>query len=49
MFVVSPNPNQSLGDNGLSSVARIPGGGLWAVGLTTNTDGNNAALILHHQ
>ena len=47
--VDSPNPNQSLGDNGLSSVARIPGGGLWAVGLTTNTDGNNAALILHHQ
>jgi hypothetical protein len=47
--VDSPNPNQSLGDNGLSSVARIPGGGLWAVGLTTNTDGNRAALILHHQ
>jgi hypothetical protein len=47
-IVVSPNPNQSLGDNGLSSVARIPGGGLWAVGLTTNTDGNNAPLILHH-
>jgi hypothetical protein len=44
----SPNPNQSLGDNGLSSVAEIPGGGLWAVGLTTNTDGNRAALILFH-
>jgi hypothetical protein len=46
--VDSPNPNQDLGDNGLSSVARIPGGGLWAVGVTTNTDGNNAPLILHH-
>jgi hypothetical protein len=46
--VNSPNPNPSLGDNGLSSVAEIPGGGLWAVGLTTNTDGNNAPLILHH-
>ena len=40
---------QSLGDNGLSSVARIPGGGLWAVGQTTNSDGNRATLILHHQ
>ena len=48
-IVDSPNPNQSNGDNGLSSVARIPGCGLWAVGLTTNDDGNNAALILHHQ
>jgi hypothetical protein len=47
--VESPNPNQSLGDNGLSSVARIPGGGLWAVGQTTNSDGNRATLILHHQ
>ena len=46
--VDSPNPNPSLGDNGLSSIAHIPGGGLWAVGLTTNTDGNNAALILFH-
>jgi hypothetical protein len=46
--VDSPNPNQSLGDNGLSSVAQIPGGGLWAVGQTTNADGNRATLILHH-
>jgi hypothetical protein len=46
--VDSPNPNPSLGDNGLASVAVIPGGGLWAVGLTTNSDGNNAALIVHH-
>jgi hypothetical protein len=46
--VHSPNPNSSLGDDGLSSVAAIPGGGLWAVGLTTNADGNNAPLILHH-
>jgi hypothetical protein len=46
--VDSPNPNQSLGDDGLSSVAEIPGGGLWAVGLTTNSDGNRAALILFH-
>jgi len=47
--VESPNPNQSVGDNGLSSIARVPGGGLWAVGQTTNSDGNRATLILHHQ
>jgi Phosphoesterase family len=47
--VDSPDPNQSLGDNGLSSVAEIPGGGLWAVGQTTNTDGNRATLILFHE
>jgi hypothetical protein len=46
--VASPNPNPSNGDNGLSSVAAIPGGGLWAVGLTTSAAGNNAPLILHH-
>jgi hypothetical protein len=47
-IVASPNPNQANGDNGLSSVASIPGGGMWAVGLTTNSAGNNAPLILHH-
>jgi Phosphoesterase family len=46
--VTSPNPNASAGDDGLSSVTSVPGGGgLWAVGVTTNADGNNAPLILH--
>jgi hypothetical protein len=46
--VTSPNPNPANGDNGLANVARIPGGGLWAVGLTTNDAGNRAPLIVHH-
>ena len=52
--VSSPNPQPpapgSPGDNGLASVAAIPhGGGLWAVGDTTNVDGNSAPLILFHE
>jgi hypothetical protein len=48
--VTSPNPNPpSPGDNGLASVAAIPHDGLWAVGNTTNADGNRAPLILHHR
>lgn len=47
--VPSPNPNASLGDNGLAGVVAVPGGGIWAVGETTNTQGNYATLILHHR
>jgi hypothetical protein len=45
----SPNPNIANGDDGLSSVTAIPGDGLWAVGVTTNTAGNYSTLILHHR
>jgi hypothetical protein len=47
-LVPSPSPNSANGDNGLSSVAPIPGGGLWAVGNTNNAAGNRATLVLHH-
>jgi hypothetical protein len=48
--VQSPNPNPpSPGDDGLASVAPIPHDGLWAVGNTSNADGNRAPLILHHR
>jgi hypothetical protein len=46
--VPSPNPNASLGDVGLAGIVAVPGGGLWAVGETTNTAGNYATLILYH-
>jgi hypothetical protein len=53
-LVSSPNPQPPApgtpGDNGLASIAVIPnGGGLWAVGNTTNVDGNAAPLILYHE
>jgi hypothetical protein len=34
------------GDDGLASIVTIPGGGMWAVGNTTNVDGNRAPLIM---
>jgi hypothetical protein len=48
-IVRSPNPNVANGDDGLSSVTAIPGGGLWAVGVSTDASGNYATLILHHR
>jgi hypothetical protein len=48
LWTVVPSPSPSTGDNGLASVAAIPGGGLWAVGVATNTAGNFGTLILYH-
>jgi hypothetical protein len=43
------NPMQPPGsDSGFASVTAIPGGGLWAVGVTSNPQGNNSALIEYH-
>jgi len=45
-LVSSPSPG--TGDSGLAGIAAVPGGGLWAVGVTTRTNGNFETLILHH-
>ena len=45
-IVPSPNPGAN-GDNGLAGITAIPGGGLWAVGIASNT-GNPSVLIEHH-
>ena len=42
------SPNVGTGDNGLAGVAAIPGGGLWAVGVSSSK-GNFATLILFHR
>ena len=47
-WTVASSPDPNPGDNGLSSITAIPGGGLWAVGVTTNAAGNFATLILYH-
>ncbi len=47
-WTVASSPNPNPGDNGLASITATPGGGLWAVGVTTNSAGNFATLILHH-
>ena len=40
-------PGPGTGDVGFGGVAAIPGGGLWAVGVTSNK-GNFSTLIEHH-
>jgi hypothetical protein len=44
-LVASPSPGP--GDNGLAGIAAVPGGGLWAVGVTSG-NGNFSTLIEHH-
>jgi hypothetical protein len=46
-LVESPNP--SAEENGFSSVTAIPGGGLWAVGVTTNKEEEGATMIAFHR
>jgi hypothetical protein len=41
------SPNVGSGDNGLAGVAAIPGGGLWAVGVSSSK-GNFSTLIMWH-
>ena len=43
----SSTANRGAGDNGFAGVAAVPGGGLWAVGVTAN-DGSYSTLIQHH-
>jgi hypothetical protein len=43
--VASPDPG--TGDTGLAGITAIPGGGLWAVGVTSN-NGNFSTLIMYH-
>jgi hypothetical protein len=40
-------PNPGNGANGFAGITTIPGGGLWAAGITSNK-ANNSTLIAHH-
>ena len=40
-------PDPGNGTNGFAGVAAVPGGGVWAVGVTSNT-ANNSTLIAYH-
>lgn len=40
-------PDPGSGSNGFAGVAAVPGGGVWAVGVTSNK-GNNSTLIAFH-
>ncbi len=41
------SPNTGTGDNGLAGVAAVPGGGLWAVGVSSS-NGNFSTLVMYH-
>jgi hypothetical protein len=47
VWSLAPSPNVNTGDNGLAGVAAIPGGGLWAVGVSAGK-GNFSTLIMWH-
>jgi len=40
-------PSPGSGSNGYAGIGAIPGGGVWAVGVTSNK-ANNSTLIAHH-
>jgi hypothetical protein len=42
-----PSPNTGTGDNGLAGITAVPGGGLWAVGVSSSK-GNFSTLIMYH-
>ena len=48
-LVSTPNNFAGAGDYGLAGIATIPGGGMWAVGVYTDSNGNYAPLIEYHR
>jgi hypothetical protein len=47
VWSIDPTPDPGTGDNGFAGITAVPGGGLWAVGVTAN-NGNVATLIAYH-
>ena len=45
---IVPTPSLGGADSGFAAITAIPGGGLWAVGVTGNLEGNYATLIEYH-
>ena len=46
-WTLDPTPDPGTGDNGFGGIAAVPGGGLWAVGVTSN-NGNYSTLVAYH-
>jgi hypothetical protein len=50
VWSIVPSPSFAAGsDNGFAAITAIPGNGLWAVGVTSQTNGSYSALIEYHQ
>ncbi|MBV8357616.1 MAG: hypothetical protein JO189_06725 [Deltaproteobacteria bacterium] len=47
--IVSSPRFAASSDSGFANITAIPGGGLWAVGVTSQTNGNYATLIEYHR
>jgi hypothetical protein len=47
--IVSSPRFAASSDSGFAAITAIPGGGLWAVGVTSQADGNYATLIEYHR
>jgi hypothetical protein len=45
---IDTTPDPGTGDNGFAGITAVPGGGLWAVGVTSN-NGNYSTFIAYHQ
>jgi len=48
-YVAGPLYRRRLFRSGFAGITAIPGGGLWAVGVTSNPQGNYETLIEYHQ
>jgi hypothetical protein len=46
-WTIDPTPDPGTGDNGFAGITSVPGGGLWAVGVTSNS-GNYSTFIAYH-
>ena len=46
-WTIDPTPSPGTGDNGFAGITAVPGGGMWAVGVTSN-NGNFATFISYH-
>lgn len=44
---IDTTPDPGTGDNGFAGITAVPGGGLWAVGVTSN-NGNYSTFIAYH-
>jgi hypothetical protein len=48
IWSLASSPSLGGSDSGFAAITAIPGGGLWAVGVTGNAKGNYATLIEYH-
>jgi hypothetical protein len=48
MWALVATPGLAGSDSSFAGITSVPGGGMWAVGVTGNSKGNYASLIEYH-